>query len=198
MNKNITDTDIGLIIETLSSDLSMRSLACLLLVYTGARANEVLRLNESCLTIEMIDGVETPKVHIYASKRGENRWIPLPPELLARIKDLRGKLQESGGILASLLVQSFSNGQGLIDASYNSCGLYFKSVQVRLFNKVKYTLHAFRHSLAVRAIKSGFDIIEVQAMLGHANINSTYQYLKEYRRSIVLNKVPLLLKGVRS
>ena len=39
------------------------------------------------------------------------------------------------------------------------------------------TLHTFRHSRAVKWLQAGLDVLEVQKMLGHTNIQSTMVYL---------------------
>jgi len=39
------------------------------------------------------------------------------------------------------------------------------------------TLHKFRHTYATRLLESGSDIVTVQKLLGHSDIDTTRQYL---------------------
>ena len=41
----------------------------------------------------------------------------------------------------------------------------------------KVTPHALRHTYATRMLRQGFDVSEVQALLGHANLGTTSVYL---------------------
>jgi integrase/recombinase XerD len=44
--------------------------------------------------------------------------------------------------------------------------------------KIKLSAHTFRHSYAMYMKKLGFDILDIQLLLGHQNINSTMRYAK--------------------
>ena len=39
------------------------------------------------------------------------------------------------------------------------------------------TLHKFRHTYATRLLESGCDIVTVQKLMGHSDIDTTRQYL---------------------
>jgi integrase len=55
------------------------------------------------------------------------------------------------------------------------------------------TLHKFRHTYATRLLESGCDIITVQRLMGHSDLDTTRQYLdpdEKLKRSAV-NKLSL-------
>jgi integrase len=194
--KNITDADYKALLEYFEGIDTPKALACLLLIYTGARANEILKVTHKSILIEESGGVVTKcAIMIRASKRGKDRIIELPNELLARIKDLSEEMKEQKIPLAGLIVHQHRYFQSMIDSAYEQVRQLMQSAQLELFGEQKYTLHSFRHTLAVRAIKEGYNIVQLKTMLGHANIGSTHRYLIEYEESIVLSGVHKLVKG---
>lgn len=51
------------------------------------------------------------------------------------------------------------------------------------------TLHKFRHTCATRLLESGCDIVTVQRLMGHSDLDTTRQYLdpdEELKRKAVM------------
>lgn len=189
MNKLIKELDfnalLGRAIQDYADKRWTRSLAMLLIAHCGARSNEVLRLTDRGIDVQN----ENPRIYIEASKHGNSRWFPLPAYLLAGLESLKKQLKDKQGPLFSIVGIS----EGSVPSAYELCRLYFNKIQLELFGEQRYTLHAFRHTLAMRALASGeYNLLEVQVMLGHRKIQSTMQYLEEYKRSIVLTKTHTL------
>lgn len=185
MKKNIPQQDYRQLLDVLIQSNESKSLAVLLIAYTGARSNEILKL-----THKQIDTINTCAIHIIASKRGVNRWIPLPAHLLAPVKVLRDQLKDRNKALSSL-VNSFSDSP---TAAYLAISRYFNSLQVELFGEQRYTLHSWRHSLATRAFQKDNDIMAVKTMLGHKSMDATSRYLTEFASSKVLNNIQHLVE----
>lgn len=178
-----------MILDAVNADYSsFHGLALALIAFTGARSNEILKLTSQ--SIEIIDE-ENVRIKIKASKLGKDRSITMPTECYARIKDLLAKMNERGSNLATLINDSSLSFQ----AAYVSLKQYFYKLQRNLFGVVLYSLHSFRHSIAMRAIQGGWDIVRVKSMLGHKHISSTQRYLAEYELSIDLNNVHKLVRS---
>jgi integrase/recombinase XerD len=92
----------------------------------------------------------------------EERVIPLPPTLTELLKNLPRRSEwvftsAKGRRIAHLLrtLKGIAQKAGVKDA----------------------TLHKFRHTYATRLLESGADIVTVQKLLGHSDIDTTRQYL---------------------
>jgi site-specific recombinase XerD len=63
-------------------------------------------------------------------------------------------------------------------------------VQTPNLAQTKVYPHLFRHSLAMRLLQSGSDLLTIQSWLGHANVSTTHRYAEAdtemMRRSLEL------------
>lgn len=187
MKKNIIQQDYRQLLDVLMQSDDAKCISVLLIAYTGARSNEVLKLTHKQISCTP-NGVD---IHIIASKRGVSRWIPLPAHLLAPIKVLRENLRMSGKPLARM-VTDFSDNP---ITAYRAVSRYFNTLQIELFGEQRYTLHSWRHSLATRAFTNEHDIMAVKTMLGHKSMDATAKYLTEFTGNKVLNKIHQLVEG---
>lgn len=189
MRKFIDNEDYQALIDRSIVVHSIKGVAIALLAFTGARANEILKLtHDSFFLKKSTNGVS---VHIKASKNGRDRWIKLPVELYNPIAHVVELLKENETPLFGLI----SRGTLTIFSAYQRIRRFFIAIQLELFGGQKYTLHSLRHSMAIRALKSGWDIIKVKATLGHKSINATMFYLAEYEQGLVLDNVADLVRS---
>ncbi|MGH9392882.1 MAG: tyrosine-type recombinase/integrase [Terriglobales bacterium] len=98
----------------------------------------------------------------FSPKDYEERMVPIPAELVELLKALPRKANwvfptTSGGRETHLLraLKSIAKNADVADA----------------------TLHKFRHTYATRLLESGADIVTVQRLMGHSDLDTTRQYL---------------------
>ena len=98
----------------------------------------------------------------FSPKDYEERLIPMPPDLLALLKKLPRTAEwvfpsATGGKMNHLLRR-------------------LKNVAERA-RVAHATLHKFRHTYATRLLEKGCDIVTVQHLMGHSDLDTTRQYL---------------------
>jgi integrase/recombinase XerD len=116
----------------------------------------------------------------FSPKDYEERVIPSPPTL--------------GGLLKNLPRRSawvFANAKG---RRINHLLRTLKGIAQKAGVKDA-TLHKFRHTYATRLLESGADIVTVQKLLGHSDIDTTRQYLNpdEQLKREAVNRLSLSL-----
>jgi integrase len=152
------------ILESFQDTDSRNVLLIELALQTGARATELLNLQSS----DLIGNDET--VFIRGIKGSNDREIPLPAKLFARVKRFESRLE----------------GPRLFDISYDR--LY----QIwGLYRPVPKKFHSLRHTFAIELYKRTRDIRLLQVALGHRNIANTmiyadYLYSKEELRRLLV------------
>ena len=131
------------------------------LLLTGLREQELYFLTWQDLNAGTIKVTPKPKEG-FSPKDYEEPIIPIPPDLVKRLKNL---LRPAGWI--------FPNAQGG-RTSHLLRRLKHIATKAKVENA---TLHKFRHTYATRLLESGSDIVTVQGLLGHSDIETTRQYL---------------------
>ena len=133
------------------------------LFLTGLRKDELVHLTW--------DDVDLPRALLrvtakegFAPKDYEERDIPVPPDL---VKILKGLPRTSTWVFAS------RNGNRL---GRNEMLRRLKEVAEEAGVKHA-TLHKFRHTYATRLLERGADIVTVQHLLGHSDLDTTRKYL---------------------
>lgn len=191
-----------------------KSLCVVLIALTGSRANEVLRLTHESIErdrVRLVDGdgvsvsagkreslvnwkdykiyeVDRVRIRIKASKRGRDRLIPIDQAFHSRVKSLRERLKARGCSVAGLISDS-----ARLKTAYINLWRFFESIQDELWGEVRYTLHSFRHTLALNALADGNHIVHIQKMLGHKSMESTYHYLRTAEDESIMNDIPMLV-----
>lgn len=153
-NKHLTDSEIKALKSTLlTSPLKpLESLCIELLLNTGARTSELLKLS-------VIDfDFDSHVVFIRGIKGSDNRSVPVNHNLMNRLK---AKFESE-----SLFGES---------RPFNFTDRHLRNLwyEVRPCQKPAHTL---RHTFAIEIYKKFRDIRLVQYLLGHRNINNTLVY----------------------
>lgn len=168
-------------------------------LYTGLRIGELLALtwedidlNKGIVTVSKTctDGWQNGKyVKIPETPKTENsnRTIPIPKQLIAKIKQLK---KTSG-------CKYFVCGRG----EYGSQVRSYQKTFERLLKKLKIThksFHSLRHTFATRALECGMDIKTLSEILGHKNptvtLNRYAHSLMEHKKDM-MNKLGKLFSG---
>jgi integrase/recombinase XerD len=115
----------------------------------------------------------------FSPKDYEERVIPIPPDLAALLRRLPRKSEwlfpgAAGGRQTHLLRR--------LKAAAKRAGVQ------------EATLHKFRHTYATRLLEKGCDIVTVQHLMGHSDLDTTRQYLNpdEKLKRKAANKLSLI------
>ncbi|MCI0660944.1 MAG: site-specific integrase [Acidobacteria bacterium] len=141
---------------------------------TGMRRDELRYLISSDIDLIKKEIRVTAKEGLIP-KDYEEREIPIPDELVEILRQLPK---------TSRWVFTNTNGNQF---GRNHLLLHLQRLAKRA-NVENVTLHKFRHTYATRLLESGADVVTVQRLLGHADIETTQKYLspdKELKRKAV-------------
>jgi len=151
------------------------------LLLTGLRKRELYYLIWSDVNLKECTICVTAKPDEgFSPKDYEERPIPMPPDLVALLKNLPRKAD-----------WVFCNAKG---GRINHLLRRLKGVAVRA-GVPNATLHKFRHTYATQLLESGCDIVTLQHLMGHSDLETTRQYLnpnEDLKRKAV-NKLSLKL-----
>ncbi len=151
---------------------SLKNRSLLSLAYgCGLRAGEVVRLRAG--DIDSAQGV----IRIVQGKGRKDRNVMLPPELLDLLRQWwkeRPTRYDAGVTLAERwLFPGIKPGRPLTTRQFNR--IFHKSAEAAGIRR-PVTLHSLRHSFATHLLEGGTDIRRIQALLGHAKLDSTARY----------------------
>lgn len=155
----------------------------LTLLLTGLREQELCWL--SWEDVDLRPGQERLWVRAkpgFSPKDYEEREIPLPPEL---VEELRGLPRRTGWVFPSA---SGGREQHLLRRLKRLA---------RRAGVQGATLHKFRHTYATRLLESGADIVTVQRLLGHSDLETTRRYLNpdQERKRVAVQRLGATLLG---
>jgi len=134
----------------------------LTMLYTGARKGEILRLHWRDIDFE------SRRISLYRPKTGNASMLPLHPALaeeLAALKDERGA-KDNDPIFPSRLGGPIKNIKTGFASAVKRAGLADRGV----------TPHVLRHTFAVHFLEGGAAVTDLQAILGHASLETTQIY----------------------
>ena len=132
---------------------------------TGLRCNELRNLK-----VHDIDS-QRMLIHVREAKGGIPRDIPLTPRLLERLKIYWRWRRPTDWLFPSKMRPDQPMGRITIRTACNLAGR-----RAGIGRPV--TPHVFRHSCATHMLEAGADLRTIQVLLGHADIQTTAQYLR--------------------
>ena len=147
-----------------------------------------LRLSEGLnLTVHDIDS-QTMQVHIREGKGGKDRLVPLPKRTLLA---LRSHWQTHHH--PRLIFPGLGNGK---DSPMDKGGIQKALKQVLRDCQINKLVspHSLRHCFATHLLESGLDLRSLQALLGHASLNTTARYthltqVKQHDAAVAINQL---------
>lgn len=161
-------------------------------LYTGLRIGELLALkwedidlqksiftvNKTCMDSwengKYVKLLEIPKTET------SNRVVPIPKQLLSKIRDLK-KIANS---------EYFVCGRSKYGSQVRSYQKTFEKLLIKL--KIPHKgFHSLRHTFATRALEIGMDIKTLSEILGHKNSTVT---LNRYAHSLLEHKTDMMNK----
>ena len=151
-------------VPTSDPDRGLRdSVAWSLLAWLGIRRGELINLR--CADVDVDGGLLT----IRASKNKRDRILPLPDTLREPCRALLVGHQSRDFLLRGVDGQQWRV-KALMRAFHSHlrrCGLLGRGI----------TPHWLRHTFATNLRLRGIDVVDVQGMLGHADLKSTMRYV---------------------
>lgn len=158
---------------------SLRHRAILMAAYGAG-----LRITEACqLGVGDIDS-QRGLIHVRNGKRGRDRYVMLPAQLLAVLREYWRAARPPGP-------QLFPSGgkTGALTPDAVRKALHRAVARARLTKRV--TPHSLRHAFATHLLEGGTDIRTIQVLLGHASIRTTAHYTQVSRQVIAATTSPL-------
>ncbi len=136
----------------------------------GLRLGEGLRLQ----TGDIDSGRQ--RVHIRNSKGNKDRLVPLPTNTLNVLRRF-WKVHKHPVFIFPNRKRALRNTH-LVDSHLDRSGVQtaMKKVIGELKFKKKISCHSLRHSFATHLLDAGVDLLELQKILGHANLLTTSKY----------------------
>jgi site-specific recombinase XerD len=145
----------------------------LFLLRTGARASEAIGINASDLSLTASHQV------LIRGKGSKERVVPLAKDLATILRDLLDERGLSSRSEAPVFVNARRKRltrfgvthvvrRAVREASRHNPRLNMRSISP----------HTFRHTTAMQLLQAGVDLTVIRAWLGHANIQTTHQYLE--------------------
>jgi site-specific recombinase XerD len=175
--KVLSPDEVARLIEAAGN---LQARAILMVLYsTGARRSELVRLR-----VEDIDS-ERMIVHIRKGKGLKDRDLPLPPTLLETLRAYwRWKKPKTW---------LFPRGTGRGDQHLTDKVVWNVCADAALHAGLKKHVspHMLRHSFATHLLENGADLPTIQALLGHADLETTSIYLHLSRRHLETTVNPL-------
>lgn len=166
-------------VERCGGNLRIRDKAVItLLLHTGLRNSELRSLQVSDIDFPPRGGWMTVN-----GKGNKYRKIPLNNDVR---KVLSEYLDAFPALKNSLFIgtRGPKKGSTLTDVAIQQIFNKYKDQVPALRGDKEITVHSLRHTFATRMLEAGRNLVEVQALLGHENINTTAIYTRPHSYSL--------------
>jgi site-specific recombinase XerD len=145
----------------------------LFLLRTGVRVSEAAGVNAADLTLM------APRQVLIRGKGSKERILPLANDLATILRDLLAERR----IGAHGETAVFVDAQGKRLTRFGITHIVRRTVSKAAkdcvtLGKRSISPHSFRHTAAMRLLQAGVDIAVIRAWLGHADIQTTHEYLE--------------------
>jgi integrase/recombinase XerD len=165
---------LALVVALLDRLILQTTYAC------GLRASEVLALR--------VTDIDSSRMLLWVrhGKGAKDRSVPLSPALLEALRQHWQRLRPTTWLFPG----QTPTGQRSLGALQRSCR---RAVLAAGFSK-KVSLHTLRHSYATHLLEAGVDLVTIQRLLGHRDLQTTARYI--HVTATRLAGVPGLLEGL--
>lgn len=188
--KIITREDAQAILDgpNLNCQTGLRNRVMMECMYkAGMRCEEVIELQERHISLH------NKELRLVNTKGEKPRTVPIPDSLIAWLvlwQNERKELPHGDGYFFCTL-----DGGKIIDRYVRSMvkNLAVKA-QIKSIEPSQMSPHVFRHTYATERIEEGFNLVEIQALLGHAHLATTEIYMHA-RKDELKRKVANMDKG---
>lgn len=145
----------------------------LFLLRTGARASEAIGINAVDLSLA------APHQVLIRGKGSKERVVPLAKDLAAILRDLL----DERGLTPRAEASVFVNARGRRLTRFGLTHVVRRAVREASRHNPQLKMrnispHTFRHTTAMQLLQAGVDLTVIRAWLGHADIQTTHQYLE--------------------
>jgi len=193
-----------LAIPSISSPTGLRQRVVLETLYrAGLRAAEVTGLKAEDVHIKDL------RLDIRGSKRAQSRAVPVGDKLAGWLQSWSSKRPQKSKWFFCAFRSKDGGGPGN-RLQENWLRTMVSSIAKRAgLDPLLVSPHVFRHTYATELLEDGFNIIEVQTLLGHRNIRTTSIYLhvkeaelaekvkaRDAERDVLAEDVAATLKGL--
>jgi integrase/recombinase XerD len=146
----------------------------------GLRVSEVLGLR--------VGDIDSSRMLLWVrhGKGGKDRGVPLSPALLEALRAHWKRLRPTTWLFPG----QTPTGQRSLGALQRVCR---RAVRAAGFTK-KVSLHTLRHSYATHLLEAGVDLLTIQRLLGHRDLQTTARYT--HVTAPLLGRLPGLLEGL--
>lgn len=144
----------------------------LFLARTGARVSEAIGANASDLRLQR----GSPQVLLHGKGR-RDRVVPIPRDLVQSLTELLKERELAHHEPQPIFVGAHGERLTRFGATHvvRRAAAGAKSIAPSLDGK-PISPHIFQHSLAMKLLRSGVDLLTIQAWLGHAQVATTHRY----------------------
>ncbi|MEX3625351.1 tyrosine-type recombinase/integrase [Viridibacillus arvi] len=175
----LNDEELGMLFSSIKQDQNHIRNKCILMLMSlaGLRVIEIHNLNVTDIIRESGD----PGIRVFGKGKKE-RYIPLPYALFSLLLDYEKiyrltptKTEHSNAFFVSRLGTRLARRsiQNISESAFQKLKSHPNS---KYLQDKKLTAHKLRHTFGTRLVREGTDLVTIQELMGHSNLNTTQIY----------------------